>query len=356
MKTIGDIITDVKRFVLNNTSAADSFQGEMAGLDLGTFMDAACLTAANNARLWAERNASFDWLEVTVPATFYPGLGINLNRLYVDDMGYDLGLEDTWFATRVDARGILYIALAASSLANTSEPNLTIQTIQITDSLVYFGSTENLDAALTVLEEMPAETLGAVPCRIYKMAYTVASPPVNQTWFSQPFTLLVSRFSQVLAMNSIRACDIMLDGGTYPLSLDTRQGQHTKSLLRLNKGMPLWETDQGLVSAMTSLRLPTAFKVGHELKLNFAHDVPISVELSGTRWMNDYTTTADTDMLVQRGPDFMMWQMIIELNHIVQIYVPRSEGSLPPPVKARDEAWSSLLVNDAYTGSNFYHE
>ena len=63
-----------------------------------------------------------------------------------------------------------------------------------------------------------------------------------------------------------------------------------------------------------------------------------------------------TDFLLEDGFDFMMWQTILEVNYIVQVYVPRVDGSLSPPEKARNEAWVSMMTNDAFSTASFYND
>jgi len=119
-------------------------------------------------------------------------------------------------------------------------------------------------------------------------------------------------------------------------------------------------TKRGELNAIRDYKYPcseSAFKAlieGKTLRLNVKNDQNIPVEISGYRWLPDYTNDNDTDFLLQDGFAFMQWQTILELNYIVQIYVNRNEGSLPPPEKARNEAWNSLMVNDAFANSSFY--
>lgn len=78
--------------------------------------------------------------------------------------------------------------------------------------------------------------------------------------------------------------------------------------------------------------------------------------LRGYKWLNRYTALdTTTDWLIENGFDFFMWSAVVELNHIVQIYLPRQEGSLPPPERLKQDAWEALVIVDADL-TNFYNE
>lgn len=103
----------------------------------------------------------------------------------------------------------------------------------------------------------------------------------------------------------------------------------------------------------------------------------VNLRLFGYRWMNDYLeyvapVTADpeadppvaavdevnsTDWMMQVGFDVLQWAAICEVNHLIQVYVPRQEGSLPPPVDSRDSSLLTLMdwdsdLKDAQFNSN----
>lgn len=80
---------------------------------------------------------------------------------------------------------------------------------------------------------------------------------------------------------------------------------------------------------------------------------PYSVGLVGYGWLSDYVAadllaTEPSDFFVQYGSAFLQWSCICELNYLFQKFVPRQEGVLAPPEKARDTAWQELLLWDSY--------
>lgn len=80
---------------------------------------------------------------------------------------------------------------------------------------------------------------------------------------------------------------------------------------------------------------------------------PLTVRVSGYAWLADYTTadlseTYPVDFFLSHGSRYMQWAIICEMNYIFQRFVPRQEGVLAPPEKARDEAWRDLVQWDTY--------
>jgi hypothetical protein len=90
---------------------------------------------------------------------------------------------------------------------------------------------------------------------------------------------------------------------------------------------------------------------------NFAQLVPApdmaDVAIDGSFWLPDYVEDTDTDFILEHGFDFMTWQTVIDVNHLLQKFIPRQEGTLAPPTKSRDEALGALILWDStrYDGS-----
>lgn len=365
METVGTLITAIKRFVYNNSNAVDAFQGQQSGATMTTFMDAACLRAVNNARLYAERNGSFGWLDVTVAASFPVGMGINLNRLYLLDSDFDVSgaiVQGSFGATpdtmyRFDGKGVLYLAIGLNMTTLWGGSYLNLQSVSIAT-----GSGQTVVDGLAVGEyqvwEIGADvTVAARVYHTYKMGHVKSGVTRPTNWAALYDTVGPAYFAEPIKLNATYAAEIVAtDGSKLPLDIDTRQSQHIQNTQQLGRGTHPGFEANSTVARQLGLNAPKALIHGRELKLNFTNDTVLNVEITGSRWMKPYTVDADTDILIDEGFDFMMWQSIIELNHIVQIYVPRAEGSLPPPVAARNEAWASLLTNDAFASTSYYHQ
>lgn len=79
----------------------------------------------------------------------------------------------------------------------------------------------------------------------------------------------------------------------------------------------------------------------------------VNVRLVGFGWLPAYTTgllgTADIDLFVTRGAEYLQWAAIVELNHYFKEFVARTEGNLPTPEKMRDSALRELILQDSYS-------
>lgn len=130
--------------------------------------------------------------------------------------------------------------------------------------------------------------------------------------------------------------------GSEPMNVITSREQE----IRMQKKNQLGFSDTAIWTGDKSI----AIIDGHVLKIYPTPTEEVEVTVKGYAWMDNYVWPAGsetTDWLINNGFDFLQWQSIIEMNHIVKIFVPRQEGSLAPPERLRDAAWESLLVCDS---------
>ena len=346
MNTIGNLVTAVKRFVKNNSNAVDVFQGSSPDVDYDVFLTDAIIQAANNARVYAEQNASFGWLDTTVSAFILPGRGLNLSRQY--DLEESSGLV-FWFSpgvtsnvyTKFSPSGILRIALPSTHAAFTSHDYQELQSIS------FVGASPIPTGTYTVIELKESMLISGVLHYVYTLDYSVTAPD-STAWAGGIVTVGVLVFAPVIRFNAVFAVNYVDEqGGKFPLDLDTRQSQHIKNTQLVHRGLVKESNYNPGVKVLFD---------GTFLKLNCELDQPLQVELTGSRWMDSYTSVNDTDQLLQEGFEFMMWRTVLELNYIVQVFVPRTDGALSPPEKASNEAWFSLLTNDAFATTSYYHQ
>lgn len=454
MNTFGDLKEAVKRFVYNNTNAQDAFQGEQTGATMDELIDGAILRAANNARKYAEKNASFSSLEVTVPAFFPKGMGVNLDRLYLTDEEFDVSAETdmkikdlsiagitgggvwangsyfigelvfgapSWFKYEDGALlhkmqiELLYLGghyvfnsytratvneawvndntyFVADSDGNPDDvtwtndggyTGLPVVTATFTDGMLYrfdgkgilyFAIAEDLvyfwgsankaklqsflvvssDSTLVPVREYTAWTQmddylnGSMTYKVFRVGYRDASIVRPTAWSVLDGRVGPAYFCDHIRLNELRSLVYSpkgVDGA--PIEISRKGGEHNREMDR-REHITYQSCSYG------STTLVKALIEGRTLSLNLEATEDIPVKISGTKWMADYTQDSDTDFLLEDGFDFLQWQTIIELNYIVQIYVTRAEGTLSPPEKARNEAWGSLIVNDAFANSSFY--
>lgn len=53
-----------------------------------------------------------------------------------------------------------------------------------------------------------------------------------------------------------------------------------------------------------------------------------------------------TDWFIEAGHEYLMWAVVVDLNHKFTTFVPRAEGYVNPPEKLRDQAMQALLLWD----------
>lgn len=82
------------------------------------------------------------------------------------------------------------------------------------------------------------------------------------------------------------------------------------------------------------------------------------INVSGFKWIDDITGLTDTNFFIEHGFEWLMWQMIIELNHLSKQFVFRQEGNLGPPTQQVQNSWDDLVGwdNDLYTERNIIFE
>lgn len=98
-----------------------------------------------------------------------------------------------------------------------------------------------------------------------------------------------------------------------------------------------------------NLRLPNQVLLhGSQYTMEPAPEGSVDLAIDCYRWLEDYTANDDTDFFVEHGSDYLMWSAIVELNYLVQAFIPQTEGNLSPPEKMRDGAYASLLEHDNF--------
>lgn len=341
--TVGDLKLAVFRFVRNNSNALDVLQGQTSGSVMDDLMDGAVITAMNNARLYAEKNANFSALETTALALLAPGMGLNLNRCYSTDAAFEVSAAQSFALNshqvqyRWDGEGVLHIAVdqaLASVWYSATKENL--KQIYLTSSV-----TDVPTGLYTVWDVLFDRAANGLSYSVFKMAFRKADVVLPTAWADLATSAGPAYFCDTFRMNQLLRVSggVTNSRGQCPISFDTAQSYHKRQEAAVGLGHGGW------VDSTQCLLLQ-----GRTLTPNWVGTAPVLVELTGLRWMEAYTldNPSATDFLLTDGFDFMMWQTILELNYIVQIYVPRVDGSLPPPEKARNEAWGGLLVNDAF--------
>jgi hypothetical protein len=138
-------------------------------------------------------------------------------------------------------------------------------------------------------------------------------------------------------------------GNLYPLTRRPRRvyvGMVQKSNQLMEARLPDdWPTEAPSTVATVNMEVHT---FGGSIFLEPSPTVSVTLVLDGYRWMDDYTDDADTDFFTEHGHDFLLWHAVVSVNHKLEVFAQRQEGTLSPPTAARDEAWESLLKWDSF--------
>lgn len=87
---------------------------------------------------------------------------------------------------------------------------------------------------------------------------------------------------------------------------------------------------------------------GHIIGIDPAPSTAQTVQLDAFLWLPELDSEEDTNFMLQDGFEFMMWQTLIEVNHLHEVFVSRQEGNLAPPTRHRDAAFDVLVRADSF--------
>lgn len=77
----------------------------------------------------------------------------------------------------------------------------------------------------------------------------------------------------------------------------------------------------------------------------------VVLRLYCSKWLASYATIGATaDFMITYGEDWLMWSLVVALNHKSGTFVPKNEGSVDigGPLGMRGEAWDSLILWDTH--------
>lgn len=107
-----------------------------------------------------------------------------------------------------------------------------------------------------------------------------------------------------------------------------------------------YPSDTSSVLSSLNNTLPYVYLENRTVKLYPQQDTTKTVRFDGYKWMAAYTASIDEDWFCKNGEDYLMWQAIVECNHLTGTFVQNKEGSLPPPQKLADAALADLIEHD----------
>lgn len=141
---------------------------------------------------------------------------------------------------------------------------------------------------------------------------------------------------------------VATDGTKYPVRWMTRAKWVTEKMDILNKiGRTSLDEERYPYDGLNQDQCwdSTVYVlVGNRLVCEPPNTEEISLVIDGQAWMTSYAmTTHETDWLADKGKAFLMFAAICEANLLIQTFVPRQEGSLPPPTAERDTHFTALM-------------
>lgn len=101
------------------------------------------------------------------------------------------------------------------------------------------------------------------------------------------------------------------------------------------------------VSLSVETETPITFSDTDPIQIRFVQGVTEDNFLSAYG-VGRYNIVSYDDPMLEESFEYLQWATIVEVNHLLQQYTPRTEGTLPPPTSSRDAAFESLVIDDSY--------
>lgn len=308
---IGDII-DASCLMLGNYDRAKTQSGS---IDLG-------IIAANNARRYAEKRHDWSQSIVSGEIRIDPVTGGSASSMRVPTWTTPLSTSASGSLTTYGTIGQL---VNATWLSNVEEITLTAGGVVVTPETVQVVA-KSFDGDVTAVYFLSGLS-GAIEATDELVNAVFAN--------TQGATVNIKSFLNFWHADRqlpIKFMDAKLFG-------HRRQDQELENELM---DYERYQTDEG--SQHRSLR--TVLIRGGQLWLDPMPTDTYDIKVDAYKWFSDYTSDSDTDFFTDKGQDYMLHAVAVELNRLAQRWVPRQEGSLAPPTKERDLALATLIQQD----------
>jgi len=194
-------------------------------------------------------------------------------------------------------------------------------------------------------------TTRANPSGVYAGTGTVVGESLTVTvaYSDVPFTSV----KEVVAVTTTRAdgTDVPLDFTNPAVSVE--RDRYSSELTDYYTQEERYPSDAQIMSRGVSAAVIQRGRTLYLYPTDTITAEPLAVNLEGYGWLRDYTdadlnATTPTDFFIEHGFSFLQWAVVCELNYVFQKFVPRQEGVISAPEKARDDAWRVLLLWDTY--------
>lgn len=338
-KNIYDLSQAVKRHLTSNSTLVNLVQGQASNsADLAAQIDEAIMEAANNARLYAERLHDFAFNDMTGKALLTNGCPLHLDHVPVRQNYGDVDSLTPW--------AIVGINSSEDEWPEVLLSNAYIEHTNITS--LKFGGT----VAAPLVAGESYTVFSSRETEEGYLALKFGFPPGEELTFAgMTVTASVSEVKKFKTIQQVYQYD-SANRSIKPISTVRRRSQVLRNI-RL-QGLSSYSAYPSEDMTREEVDMQ-AIIAGREVHIEPAGSVHIAVD--GNVWMDTYDDITDTDPLLQHGFDFMMWQTIIEVNHMLLKFVARQEGTIAPPTQARDAAFDSLIIWDSLQADgNIHHD
>lgn len=285
------------------------------------------LMAINNARRWAEKAHSFHYSELDV-------------FLNISDIGSPItaAYSDSSVAVSGTLSPNIVGAFTNQGIYN-SLPFFTKVVTGVTYFLFYNGTAwKILPSAFTGVDGWTFTTASSSPVGLYTPGGVATG---NATVAATTGTVAIKTIEQVM---------LPIAGGDY-YPIEFLLNNEWNDRVQMQIGREHYNAAKTLEEVGVYTKNPVCYQQGQNLFLvpGSSFTYPVASKLSIIRWLPDYTSNSDTDFIIQRAPEYMMWQSVIETNRFFRNFVERQEGNLDEAAvgASRDAAFSSLLAWDA---------
>tara|TARA_R110000772_G_scaffold266171_1_gene388303 strand:- start:25805 stop:26794 length:990 start_codon:yes stop_codon:yes gene_type:complete len=328
--TLAHLISSVNSYLQTDFPAVENHpllsQGDSA--DVKVVVDELIVRAANSARKWAEMRHDFQCASVTISGTIPAGGSLDLD----DINGTSIKIIDSVYL----ASGYPINLSTNKQYWNSRYEQEQIQTDYRPEAYLFENKLMLKGRELSLV--FPSET----DCDITIVGYEWLNDYSNTNEVSVPATCAIPGASAMVRL-AAATYDPVPTLVTIPYDIRDFDPANAYQVI-----VPAGDYAVSLLAPDILTFDSYTFPVSYSTAAGFS---------SGTvNYLID-ATLVTTDWFIGRGFEYMQWACIVEVNHMLQTFVPRQEGSLSPPERLRERAFEALKVLDMQAAEGgIYHE
>lgn len=324
------------------TSVATYFNKELSELTLNG--QDLFLIAVNNVRRWAEMNNDFEHSRRLLRLTVDGVTGGSLDDAEEDGVG-----AESLTVTGSLSPDVTGVYTKQNGRVNGYPWYTKIESTQATSHIIFHDGDRWL---LVVWGDFPdldlnggifSRTTGSSPVGtlVGSLGYTgTATVVVNTDWRGIKQIIEVGIFDE--------------DDNLRPVNWTTV----SESLERQRKDNPYtapryptdgWHQSGPMGLGRFEFRGDNVFRFPKDDSANGEFELGIEVYTFHSDWTaDDLLVDTDSNIWTEEAGQFLIWGVVMELNHRFKEFVFRQEGNLPPPKELRDEALVAFMEFDAH--------